>query len=298
MKARAALVLGMIVFSGGRPAVPIPGLSRQVPISLDLEYRALRPGEIIKVVIRTPFELESAHVRFKGEKFLTVPEITPDGSARMALIGLDLALEPGDYLLTAVATLKDGRSRELRRDLQVASGDFPVKHLRVDQKYVTPPATVQERIRRESRLLASVYAAETVDWLASGPFQVPVDGRAFPNFGERRIFNGEPRSPHSGVDISAPAGTPVRAGNSGRVVLADNLYFSGGTVIIDHGLGVFSVSCHFSRIAVKRGDRVAAGDSIGDVGATGRVTGPHLHWSVRIKGARVNPHSLLFLDFK
>jgi len=95
------------------------------------------------------------------------------------------------------------------------------------------------------------------------------------------------------LDIAAPAGTPVRASNSGQVVLADNLYFSGKTVIINHGLGVFTVYCHFSKIRIKRGEQVKKGEVIGDIGATGRVTGPHLHWGVKIFGSRVDPLALL-----
>jgi murein DD-endopeptidase MepM/ murein hydrolase activator NlpD len=98
------------------------------------------------------------------------------------------------------------------------------------------------------------------------------------------------------VDISSPSGTPVGASNSGRVLLADDLYYAGNTVVIDHGLGVVSFYCHFSKILVTKGDRVEKGTSIGEVGATGRVTGPHLHWSVRIRGSRVDPLSLLSFD--
>jgi len=291
-------VLGVLVWAAGSSPSSYPVRAAEVPISLELDYRSLQPGEIILLTIRSPRALAAAHVRMNDEKFPTVPKDSGPGSARMALIGIDLATEPGEYTVTAAAVLKDGNRGEAHRNIRIAAREFPVKRLRVEQKYVTPPASVLERIRRESQLMRAIYASDSPDWLGTGPFRMPVQGKAFPNFGERRIFNGEPRSPHSGVDISAPGGTPVHAANSGRVVLADDLYYSGNTVVIDHGLGMFTIYCHFSRTRVRRGDMVDSGDKIGEVGATGRVTGPHLHWSVRLRGARVDPFALLELGFE
>jgi murein DD-endopeptidase MepM/ murein hydrolase activator NlpD len=114
-------------------------------------------------------------------------------------------------------------------------------------------------------------------------------------FGTRSVFNGEARSPHGGTDFLSPAGTPVRAPNSGRVVAARELYFAGRTVMIDHGAGVFSQLAHLSRIDVREGESVRPGQVVGQVGATGRVTGAHLHWAVRVAGARVDALSLLAL---
>jgi murein DD-endopeptidase MepM/ murein hydrolase activator NlpD len=144
-------------------------------------------------------------------------------------------------------------------------------------------------------MLGQIYDIFTFQWHGEGPFIIPCDGEAYDNFGERRIFNNEPRSPHSGVDISSPQGAPVRASNSGRVVLAKNLYYAGNTVIIDHGLGVFTSYLHFSKILAKKGEMVRKGDIIGEIGATGRVTGPHLHWGVKVSGSRVDPLSLLHM---
>jgi murein DD-endopeptidase MepM/ murein hydrolase activator NlpD len=121
----------------------------------------------------------------------------------------------------------------------------------------------------------------------------PVPQRANSAFGTRSVFNGEPRNAHSGADFLSPAGTPVKSAASGRVMLAKNLYYSGNTVIVDHGLGVFSMFAHLSRIDVKPGTDVTEGQVVGLVGATGRVTGPHLHWTARVSGARVDPLALL-----
>jgi murein DD-endopeptidase MepM/ murein hydrolase activator NlpD len=129
--------------------------------------------------------------------------------------------------------------------------------------------------------------------LWQGKFRIPLDGvTTGGNFGKRRVLNGTPSSPHTGVDMPALTGTPVHAAQRGRVVLAEELYFSGNTVLIDHGLGVYTLYGHFSETDAKPGDMVEAGTIIGKVGATGRVTGPHLHWGLTINRARVNALSL------
>src|SRR5207237_2671212 len=124
-------------------------------------------------------------------------------------------------------------------------------------------------------------------------FVPPVPSTVASHFGARSIFNGQVRSPHSGADFPSPTGAPVAAPNAGRVVLARDLYFSGNTVVLDHGLGLFSPLAHLSVIDVREDDRVVAGQEVGKVGATGRVTGPHLHWAVRVDGARVDPLAVL-----
>lgn len=214
----------------------------------------------------------------------------------MSFVGIDLHQEPGTFPVTLFLLFEDGHHEELSQNITVQPRDFPVKRLWVEEEYVTPPQEVQERIRREAELLQAVYEIYTPQWLGDGRFHVPCEGEIVPNFGERRIYNNKPRSSHSGVDITSPLGSPVQASNAGRVVLGADLYFAGKTVIIDHGLGVFSFYCHFSKIRTERGNFVEKGEVIGEVGATGRVTGPHLHWAVRILGSRVDPFSLLQLE--
>ncbi len=237
--------------------------------------------------------LSQAHLRFSGDKYVC----WRDGrtGAFIAYIGLDLGLKPGSYSVEAAALTEEGNLCSAQREIHILPKEFPVKRLRVDEKYVTPPSEVMERIRTESALLGSVFSIYTEEWLGEGSFVLPTEGEAAPNFGERRYFNDQPRSPHSGIDVSSPMGTPVRASNSGRVVLAAELYFAGNTVVVDHGLGIFSFYGHFSKLRTVRGARVRKGDVIGEVGSTGRVTGPHLHWSVRIRGSRVDPLSLMSL---
>jgi murein DD-endopeptidase MepM/ murein hydrolase activator NlpD len=133
----------------------------------------------------------------------------------------------------------------------------------------------------------------TTPRLWSGAFLLPVDGMPNSNFGSRSYFNGRARSPHAGVDFTAATGTPIRAANHGVIVLAEPLYFTRNTVIVDYGSGLYSLFAHLSEFHVKSGDTVSPDTVVGRVGQTGRVTGPHLHWSVRLQGARVDPLSLV-----
>ena len=217
----------------------------------------------------------------------------PDGDrAWRALVGVDLDVKPGTYRVTVEA----GAARaQAHYDLVIIPRTFRTRRLTVNEAFVTPPASEQPRIDREAALLAGVWQAPAAERLWSEPFVRPVPQEANSAFGTRSVFNGKPRNAHGGADFLSPAGTPIHAPNSGRVVVARNLYFSGNTVIVDHGLGLFSMLAHLSAIEVHEGDAVIAGQLLGLVGATGRVTGPHLHWAVRAGGARIDPLSLLAL---
>jgi murein DD-endopeptidase MepM/ murein hydrolase activator NlpD len=161
---------------------------------------------------------------------------------------------------------------------------------------VEPSPEALKEIKEESDLKAKVYAASAAEPLWRGSFRAPVASAPTDSFGTRRMFNGKLASIHKGADFRAAAGTPVHASNSGVVVLARPLYYEGKCVIIDHGMGLFTLSMHFSRIDVHEGQHVKAGDRLGLSGATGRVTGPHLHWAVRWQGAMLDPVKLLRLN--
>lgn len=178
------------------------------------------------------------------------------------------------------------------RRVKIGDYPYPTQRLEVEEKYVAPSAADLERIARERERVTALWTLDTPRrWtLPLGPplADLPAAGR----FGARRIFNGEPRSPHSGADFAARRGTVVRAVADGRVVLAEEHYFAGKGVYIDHGDGLVSMSFHLDEIVVSAGDEVRRGETIGSVGATGRVTGPHLHFAVRWRGARVDPEIL------
>ena len=155
---------------------------------------------------------------------------------------------------------------------------------------VNPPAAVQARIARENTLIANARKDQTPETWFAGGFAWPVVGRISGVFGSRRVLNGQPMSPHWGLDIAMPTGTPVLAPAPGRVTLAESdLYYTGGTIILDHGYGVTSTYAHLSKVAVKVGQTVQPGEQIGAVGATGRVTGAHLHWTINWFDVRIDP---------
>lgn len=219
----------------------------------------------------------------------------PAGEGRIAFAGIDLDVAPGVYVLSVEVAEADGRSSAHALDLTVEPKQYPTERLEVESKYVQPPPAVQERISRESALLSALWAVSSAERLFDGRVVRPLAGVQGRNFGRRRVFNGQPRSPHSGADLSAVSGTPVEASAAGTVVVAQNLYFSGNLVVLDHGGGVYTLYAHLSSIGVEVGEQVPAGEIVGKVGATGRVTGPHLHWGARIGAARVEPQALLDL---
>jgi len=168
--------------------------------------------------------------------------------------------------------------------------------LSVAPKFVEPSPEALKVIAEESKVKANVFASSAGEPLWAGDFRAPVSAAATDSFGTRRMFNKKVASIHKGADFHAPMGTPVHAANSGVVVLARQLYFEGNCVIIDHGMGLYTLSMHFSRIDVHEGQHVSRGDELGLSGATGRVTGPHLHWAVRWEGAYLDPIKLLKLN--
>ena len=211
-----------------------------------------------------------------------------------ALLGVDLEKAPGDYEFSVSATMENGEHAECTAALTVRAGKFATESLTVQKQFVEPNEQQAQRAVAEQEKLRQIFDHITPEKLWHGPFRLPLTGGVRgTNFGKRRILNGQLRSPHTGADFPAPTGTPIHATQSGRVVVAEELYFSGNTVIIDHGLGVYSLYGHLSATDVAVGDAVKAGAVIGKVGATGRVTGPHLHWGVTVNKARVNPIQLV-----
>ena len=245
--------------------------------------RAIRPGEVVVLTVRGATAPISVHAF--GSDW---PAFAAGDHSSRVLIGIDLGTKPGHYDVAVTS----GESRT-SYPLVVSARQFPTRRLSVDPALVNPPPEAQERIDRESRELAAIWQASPAERLWHAAFVRPVPDAANSAFGTHSIFNGEPKSQHAGADFLSPSGRPVRAPNAGRVVIAGDRYFSGNTVVIDHGQGLFSLLAHLSAIDVKPGDLVAAGAVVGKVGATGRVTGPHLHWAVRLHGARVDPLSLL-----
>jgi len=258
-------------------------------IEVSIAARAIEPGELVVLTVKTPPDLQRVRVRVFDRD---VPVFRDADRSWRALIGIDLDVEPGDHVIT-IAAQAGKLALHATHELAVLPHKFATRTLNVDESYVNPPAEVQTRIARDAADLQHVWQSSAPERLWTGAFVRPVPGRSVSRFGTRSIFNGQLRNPHNGGDFMSPAGTPIEAPNAGRVALARDLYFSGNTVVIDHGLSMFSTLAHMSQIDVREGEMVKAGQVVGRVGATGRVTGPHLHWAVRVGGARVDPLSVL-----
>jgi hypothetical protein len=211
------------------------------------------------------------------------------GNTLHGLIGVDLEKAPGRYEWKVSWKNSAGQEVSCGAFVTVKAGKFPTENLKVEKQFVQPDPEQQKRAEEDSKKMKAIYDTVTPERLWDGPFRMPLkDVVTGGNFGRRRILNGEARSPHAGVDFPALAGTPVFAAQGGKVVLAENLYYSGNTVVLDHGYGIYTLYAHLSAIEVKPGDRVDTQTEIGKVGATGRVTGPHLHWGLTVDHARVN----------
>ena len=202
-----------------------------------------------------------------------------------AIVGVSAEAEPGPRHVTVPTA--DG---EQTMRFTVVAREFPVQRLTIDNpRMVNPLKEDLERIRRESALQRRAYAARTPVRGDVVPFEQPAAGPYSSEFGFQRILNGEPRARHSGLDIAAPTGTPVHAPAPASVSVTGSFFFNGNTVLLDHGGGLVTMYCHLDRIDVVPGAEVARGDVIGTIGATGRATGPHLHWTVSLREVRVDP---------
>lgn len=212
-----------------------------------------------------------------------------------ALAGVDLETPPGSYGLDVNASFGKGRPAKKTQQIDVAQGDFKPSAVEVPENFVNPNAEELKEIAKDEILKKRAYAHATRMPLWSGNFLKPVDAPATESFGAARMLNEEKTSTHRGTDFGAKEGSVVKASNSGTVVLAAEMFYEGNCVIIDHGLGLFTIYMHLKQMDVKAGDKVEKGDKLGISGATGRVTGPHMHFGVRWSDAYLDPLQLLAL---
>jgi len=274
----------------------LAGACRAPRLSAALSPASVRQGGIVVATLTSDAPLDEARV-YLGDDAAGIPmEPVPGGRRFRALVGVDFEGPAGKRALRFEGRVACGEKGAAARELVVRSGKFKVEKLRVAPEYVEPPESEKERIESDREKVARVWKSFDPERRWSGPFLLPVDAPIRrESFGSRRVLNGESRSAHAGLDLAAASGQPVRAPAPARVALAEDLYFSGGTVILDHGERLFTSYFHLSRIDVKVGQIVEAGEAFAAVGATGRATGPHLHWSAKIAGARINPLGLLEL---
>jgi murein DD-endopeptidase MepM/ murein hydrolase activator NlpD len=229
---------------------------------------------------------------FYNQTITIFPHPVKGPAVQLGLVGIPLAASPGKTHLS-LAWDTEGRRFAQKAFFEIRAGVYGEESIKVDPRHVRPSSQDLERIRREQEELNRIYASGTRSRLWQGAFRLPVPGEMNGPFGTRRVFNGELRSQHTGVDFRAQTGDPVQAASSGVVRLSKELFYSGNAVIIDHGAGVFTSYSHLSQFTVKAGQKVEKGQTVGLAGATGRATGPHLHWGVKINSINVNPLSFV-----
>lgn len=269
--ARAALCLMLALI-----ALPSHALPRHDPV----------PGGVAVVALPAHDTPEPARAWYGETPVMVLSESGTD----YAVVGIPLTEDPGEKQLRAAL----GDAREIVVAFDVAARDYATQRLTIaNKRKVDPSAEDLERIRAERERIDAALASWRKDETVTVDFRLPVPGRESSPFGLRRYFNDKPRKPHSGLDIAAPQGTPIVAPADGLVVETGDFFFNGNTVFVDHGQGLVTMYCHLSRIDVAAGDTVRAGDALGQVGATGRVTGPHLHWGVTLNRTMVNPKLFL-----
>jgi murein DD-endopeptidase MepM/ murein hydrolase activator NlpD len=298
----AVLYLSSGVFSGPLLAKDRTPQTCGPGVTLKLSAPSSSQGSLLLLEIRSRKLLAEVRAEWnsKSVPFWQVHNASPDTSKvasadlRQAILGVDLEKAPGTYPLLVHVQATGGKPASCTIQIPVRTGKFATERLHVGKEFVEPSPEQIQRANEERDKLRSIFDQVTPEKLWDGDFRVPLDGvTTGGNFGKRRVLNGQPGSPHGGVDFPALTGTPVHATQNGRVALAQELFFSGNTVVVDHGLGIYTFYGHLSEINVKPGDELQSGQVLGKVGATGRVTGPHLHWGLTVERARVNPLQLV-----
>lgn len=281
-----ALLLALLV-----AAAPAPAQAREA-LSVRWEPRVVRQGDVAMVFVTGLPDAKAVEGSLAGQPLTFFPY----GDGQAALAGIDLEARPG--MATWRVGVMDARDQPLKASgrLQIRARKFPVQRLTLPREMVELDAPTLQRVEEESKRLRTLYATITPERHWRGRFAKPVGvPDAGEGFGARRIINGLARAPHAGLDYSADAGTPVVAANAGRVALVAEYFFPGRLVVLDHGLGLYTLYFHLERADVADGDRVDRGQIIGRVGASGRATGPHLHFAAHLRQTRIDPALLLQL---
>ena len=297
LKTSTGLVIAALSLFCGLPAPASAAQTGQPGLiaGITLSSEQVTNGSLLLLQIETRQlspPVRDMRLTFQQHEYPVYPHPVTPTDSHFGLIAIPFRTAPGPAKLVLSWTNAAGdHSRTI--PFRIVAGKYKTDELKVASSRVNPNKKNVERAQKEARKIKRVYAEGSIDRLWKGDFQLPMSSEITSPFGNKRVFNGQLKSFHNGVDFRARSATPVFAANSGVVKLAENLFYSGNAVVIDHGTGIFTIYAHLSRIDVAAGRHIEKGQRLGLTGATGRVSGPHLHWGVKVRGVAVNPMQLI-----
>jgi murein DD-endopeptidase MepM/ murein hydrolase activator NlpD len=284
-----SIIIGILMLTFSAVAMPLPAAhanAKTLPTKISLSPKKIGPGDILLVTVSNATgTVEGA---FDGKKIY----FNPVKKSYRAIVGIDLLAEPGKYPLDITAN-----GAVVHRTVKVAKKVYRTQRLKMPKDMVELSPENETRAEQEQQKMAAIWPNRS-ERLWAGNFMNPREGKIGTEFGVKRLMNDIPKNPHTGVDVVAEEGEEVYAPNNGRVVLVDEQFFAGNAVVLDHGEGIYTMFFHLSEVLVEPGQKVKKGDVIGFVGATGRASGAHLHWGVRVQDARVDPLELIKLKLE
>lgn len=270
--------------------VPLSAMDNK-NINVKIIPKEITQGDAILLVLSCPDSTQSVLGEWRGKTLSFYRE--KNRAVFSSLIGIDLDEVPGEKTIILNIADAKGDSSKMPVKFTVSKKDFPVQHLTLPSNMVFLSPESLARVKREKASVDRLWDLPAVEKKWKKTFIMPVRGTVLSPFGVRRFINNAPRSPHTGIDLRAKAGTPVLASSDGIVAMISELFFAGKAVFLDHGMGIITMYFHLSEVHVKEGEKVAQGQILGRVGQTGRASGPHLHWGIRINGSRIDPLSLV-----
>jgi murein DD-endopeptidase MepM/ murein hydrolase activator NlpD len=262
-------------------------------INVQIIPKKIKQGDAILLMLSSPDPIQRILGEWRGKTFSFYRE--KNRAVFSSLIGIDLEEVPGKKTIILNISDAKGNTSKMPFKFTVSKKDFPVQRLTLQPDMVFLSPKNLARVKREKASVERLWELSAMEKQWKRTFIMPVRGNVLSPFGVRRFINNSPRSPHTGIDLKARSGTPVRASSDGIVTMTSELFFAGKAVFLDHGMGIITMYFHLSEIHVKEGEKVAQGQILGRVGQTGRASGPHLHWGVRIHGSRIDPLSLVHI---
>ena len=288
----AGLAVTVLIFNGLHPAADAANNRLfSPPPQIVISAKKISNGSLLSLQIatrKTVPPINAAQIIFQEHVYPVYPHPLDPAHRYFGLISIPFRAAPGPAKLELTWS-RGTKNQSKTIPFEIVAGKYRTDVLKVDSGRVNPSPQNLQRAKKEAQKINRIYASGSMIRLWENDFQLPMKSKITSLYGNKRLFNGQLKSYHNGIDFRAPIGTPVFAANAGDVRLAEDLFYSGNAVIVDHGTGIFTIYAHLSRIDVSAGQKIQKGQQLGLTGATGRVNGPHLHWGVKVHKVAVNP---------